>query len=503
MRSSSKTGCNLARRAFLLGAGGLVAAGAGGGLTWLGLKRAGLLHAGDEAARSFTGRSAEVQKPAYAMPGPFPGRVVEVNHPDAVDQHNKIQGRTVHEMMNRGMCELTGADLPQHPEKESVIAVDAWKRFFQPGDVVGIKVNPVGFKQPWMPSRVVSAISNPEVVIEIVNGLKSVGLKAQDIIVFERYANEFRNAGYEALMRTRPLDGVRWYAASSGYDNTQLDVEGFGQGSDRTDRHVVGYDPDSYVHMGFCDPEADGKDDRRFRSHLSMVVAKMVNKFVTIPVLKDHRSAGVTMALKNMSHGMNNNVARSHLPKQTRGGWTSEAAEYGPNQCNTFIPTAVNQELMRQKATLHIMDGLIGVYEGGPGGWNASWGTWRYKSLFFATDPVAMDHVGWDIIDAKRAAEGWRPVAQMGLTYDSDAAKLSARLAVLAAQRPLEGLALGHASSNLLAARGSEAFDRRTPEHVMLAGRIGLGKFAANEIDHRPLAWDPSSKRWRDSKHHA
>ena len=37
-------------------------------------------------------------------------------------------------MMTRGLCELTG-------EKEETAA---WKRFFAPGDTVGIKVSPVG-----------------------------------------------------------------------------------------------------------------------------------------------------------------------------------------------------------------------------------------------------------------------------------------------------------------------------------------------------------------------
>src|SRR5262249_36961496 len=157
----------------------------------------------------------------------------------------------------------------------------------------------------------------------------------------------------------------------------------------------------------------DQKDERRFRSHLSIIVTRLVNKLITIPILKDHRSAGVTLALKNLSHGMNNNVAPSHLPRFVHGGVANQANPPrgdGPNQCNVFIPAAVNQEALRRKAVLHIMDGLIGVYEGGPGSWNATWATWPHRSLFFATDPVAMDHVGWDIIDAKRAQEGWRPV---------------------------------------------------------------------------------------------
>src|SRR5262249_21173826 len=130
----------------------------------------------------------------------------------------------------------------------------------------------------------------------------------------------------------------------------------------------------------------------------------------------------------NLSHGLNNNVARSHIRAVTR----LDEKVSDPNQCNTFIPTAAGHTLIREKATLHIMDGLIGVYEGGPGCWNPTWATWPYRSLFFATDPVAMDHVGWDILDAKRAQEGWQPVSHMGKVYHTPAGTLSPRLAALA-----------------------------------------------------------------------
>jgi uncharacterized protein (DUF362 family) len=195
-------------------------------------------------------------------------------------------------------------------------------------------------------------------------------------------------------------------------------------------------------------------------------VTSMVNKIITIPVLKDHRSAGVTLALKNLSHGMNNNVARSHLPSIYRLGDRRSA----PNQCNTFIPTAAGQLALRQKATLHILDGLIGVYEGGPGSWNQTWATWPRQSLFFATDPVALDHVGWDIIDNKRMERGWLPVAMMGQ------------------------LQLAGDPSPVLRAKGTSAtpqkleqFDRRQPEHIILGGTIGLGVFDAQQIEHRVI----------------
>jgi uncharacterized protein (DUF362 family) len=469
MASSAYGGCcGITRRGFLVGAGTGLAAGAT--LTWLGLRQWKASH--PETAAPFTGRSREVTNPGDAMPGPFPGRVIEVHGQDAVNSSHEINPEAVKTMMACGMTELTGADHPQ----------EAWRRFFEPGDVVGIKVNPVGQKQ----NGHVGAISSPAVLIEVVEGLKSAGVKAKDMVVFERYANEFRQAGYEQVMSTRPMDGVRWYASGAGYDNAQLDIEGYDSRQQRRDRdpHVVGYDPDVFVHMGFAQPDAEfAKDDRRFRSHLSLIVTTMVNKIVTIPVLKDHRSAGITLALKNMSHGMNNNVARSHIGTVYR----LSDRKSGPNQCNTFISTAASQPILRQKATLHVLDGLIGVYEGGPGSWNRTWGTWQQKSLFFATDPVALDHVGWDLIDNKRAEKGWLPVAMMGQLQLGATEGLSPRLALLAAKGALDGASLAAAGLQTQTGPNAEQFDRRQPEHVILAGTIGLGIFDARQIEHRVI----------------
>jgi uncharacterized protein (DUF362 family) len=456
----------ITRRGLLVGAGAGLAAGVP--LGWLGLKGFQALDHGGPAVASST------RPPEYGMPGRYPGRVIEVRARDAVNPKNEINGAAVHRLVGRGLCELTGAG---HPE-------DAWRSFFEPGDVVGIKVNPVGRKRT--PRETGShrpetgSISSFEVVLEVVAGLKSAGVPAKNIIVFERYADEFRQTGYEALMRTRPMDGVHWYAASSGYSDHQLSLDGDAGG----DRHVVGYDRDVFVSMGFAAPQHSARDERRFRSHLSLVVSQMVNKFITIPCLKDHRSAGVTLALKNMSHGMNNNVARSHVGTLYRpGGLTST-----PNQCGTFIPTAVAQEPIRKKATLHILDGLIGVYEGGPGSWNATWATWRRQSLLFATDPVAMDVVGWDIIDTKRAQEGWLPVSRMGNVQGVPAVSLSPRLAAQAALGTPEAaaLALARHQERLGHLHGGE-FDRRQPEHIFLAGLLGLGRWDAREIEHRAV----------------
>ena len=64
------------------------------------------------------------------------------------------------------MMELTGA----------TDAVEAWKSFFEPGDVVGVKMNPVG--NPL-------ANSSSELMLEVIDGLKAAGVKTKDIIVFK------------------------------------------------------------------------------------------------------------------------------------------------------------------------------------------------------------------------------------------------------------------------------------------------------------------------------
>ena len=69
----------------------------------------------------------------FGMPGPYPGRVIAVEHSGCIAS-GVYRPEPVRQMMERGMKELTGAPSWQ----------DAWRSFFEKGDVVGIKVSPVG-----------------------------------------------------------------------------------------------------------------------------------------------------------------------------------------------------------------------------------------------------------------------------------------------------------------------------------------------------------------------
>ncbi len=330
-----------------------------------------------------------------AMPGPYRGRVVAVEHPGSIVK-GVFQAQPINQMMQKGMMELTGA--PDAPS--------AWRRFFEPGDVVGIKLNPVG-----MPH----VISCAEVVREIIRGLESAGVRRRDIVVYDRYRDQFFQAGFDKWLP----EGVRTSYAAPQYDEVQQAIEG--------------YDPDHYMDMALTLPGQDIGNATARRSYAARFITQEVNKLVNLALLKDHQSAGVTLALKNLSHGLVNNVFRSHSTGTL-------------NACGAFIPAAVSIPVIRNKTVLHILDGIKGVFHGGP--FARPQFVWEHKTMYFATDPVALDRVCWKVIDARRVAAGLKPVAE----------------------------ALPDQFSTFL---------RRQPEHVEIAGAIGLGEWDEKKIDLR------------------
>jgi len=341
--------------------------------------------------------SSKTPASKLAMPGPYRGRVVAVHHPASI-----VSGRfgagPLREMMTRGMTELTGAGS----------AAEAWKLFVEPGDVVGIKVNPVGSPH---------VISSPEVLGEIIAGLRSAGIKPQDIVVYDRYRRQFLGAGFDKWLPEK----VRWSSATEDYDEIQQRIEG--------------YDPDHYLDMALTRPGFDVDNVTARRSYAAKFITQEVNKLVNLAVLKDHQSAGVTLALKNLSHGLVNNVSRSLATKTL-------------NACGSFIPAVVALPVIRNKTVLHILDGVKALYHGGPGARPQF--VWEHKTIYFATDPVALDRIGWEEIDNKRVSAGMPPIAM---------------------DRPDQ----------------FATFLNRQPEHVEIAGALGLGEWDRAKIDLRTV----------------
>jgi uncharacterized protein (DUF362 family) len=332
------------------------------------------------------------------MPGPFPGRVIAVAHPGCITG-GAYQAGPVRKMLEKGMTALTGA--PSW--------TDAWRTLFEKGDVVGIKVCPVGGP---------TLCSDATVLHGVLDGLQEAGVPAGDVIVFNRYRQEALDAGIDKWVP----QGVRMGFASEAYNDIQLDMEG--------------YDPDHFMEMALIKPGENLNDPHYRRSYVSKIVTSQINKLINLPVLKHHQSAGVTIALKNMSHGMVNNVNRSHLTPTN-------------NACGIFIPSVVSLPVIREKAVLHICDGVKASYHGGPSARPQY--MWEHKTMYFATDPVALDKTGLQAIDAKRA------------------------------QMKMASVALSKPDAD------SHYFNCQV-EHIEIAGSLGLGVFDDKKIDVQRFA---------------
>jgi hypothetical protein len=280
------------------------------------------------------------------MPGPYPGRVVSVKSDSCVDTSTgAARDDIVREMMARGMRTLTGAST----------TAGAWRRFFEPSDIVGIKVNCGGYPH---------CVSSYEIVAEVVRQLMGIDVPAPQIHVYERFQNQMDEVNYAPHLP----DGVQIVAA------------------ERANRNVdnSGYDPATYLEADFF-----GEEDTR--SNLMRLVSHRLTKIINIPNMKDHGATGVTGCLKNIAYGSFSNVARTH--------------QRGKSHTYSVVGALAAIEPLRSRTTLQIMDGLRGVWHGGPFA-----RTTRYvfypRQIMFGTDPVAIDRLLLDIIENERRAHG-------------------------------------------------------------------------------------------------
>lgn len=345
------------------------------------------------AASLAQSQSSAAPQHSPGMPGPYPGRVIAVEHSECIVS-GVYQPQPVKQMIDRGMTSLTGAPTAQ----------DAWRSLFTKGDVVGIKVSPVG--GPGLCSDI-------SVMHSIMDGLNQAGVPDSSIVIFNRYREEAVDCGMDKWVRP----GARFAAASPRYDNVQLDMDG--------------YDANHFMELAIVKPGDDPNNPRSRRSYVAKVVTTQVNKVINLPVLKHHQSAGVTITLKNMSHGFVNNVNRSHMTPTA-------------NACGIFIPSVVSLPIIRQKVVLHIVDAVRASYHGGPSGKPQF--IWEPKTMFFGTDPVSLDKTGLKVIDAKRREVGMPSIALS--KPDSASHYLNCQV-----------------------------------EHIEIAGMLGLGMFADDKIN--------------------
>src|SRR5437870_11678614 len=104
--------------------------------------------AGSAQALARAARAESKGEPSHlGIPGLYKGRVVAVQDPGVLVSGH-YQAEAVRRMMRLGMKELTGAGG----------WADAWRRFFEPWELVGINVNTVGRPNVILYGTVVQAL---------------------------------------------------------------------------------------------------------------------------------------------------------------------------------------------------------------------------------------------------------------------------------------------------------------------------------------------------------
>lgn len=340
-------------------------------------------------------------------------------------------------MVDRLVLAVTG--------KETTAA--AWRSLVAPTDVVGIKISATG--QAF-------GATHRAVVARIVQGLEEAGVPRDNILVWDRDADDLRAAGYlERDGKTSAfLCPVLSIPPKYGYDPKDtysapylgkliwgdLLFKGFEVPADASlikPESPAAPIVDPLARRGKTNPGAaaptpnegpklrmasSGPDENLSSlSHYCTILSHRVTKIINVPVFADSSYAGIGGALYNVTIPNVDNWRRLVGPPQ-----------YG----QTAIPEMYSDPQLGGKVVLNITDALIAQIAGGPQ--FAPLYARHLATLYASKDAVALDAV------LLRYLEVWRSQAQLP---------------------PLGDMAA----------------------HVRAAADIGLGNAAAEKIDVRAL----------------
>jgi len=185
--------------------------------------------------------------------------------------------------------------------------------------------------------------------------VEEAGVPRERIVIWDRHSDDLESAGFRVITEGRR---PRCYGNDVGGYESELAVWG-----------SVG-------------------------SLLSSTLVRTCSVVINLPVLKDHGIAGVSIAMKNL-FGAVHNPNKYHL-----------------NVGNPYVADVFMLPPIRSKVRLTICEAVVAQYEGGPP-YMPQW-CWPMNSLILGCDPVALDSVGWQIIEEKRKEKGLKPLAAAG-----------------------------------------------------------------------------------------
>jgi len=305
------------------------------------------------------------RRPFYDPP-PNPGRVVHIRNADAttwsgeIDYWNYLDQATVDSMVEQGLKELTG----------EATAVDAWQQLipnYQTGQKVAIKVNFNNTRECDSTVVAIDALIQP--VNAVAKGLTAMGVAPADICVYDAVR----------AIPNRFVAGDQY--GMSFYDGWLDDFCRIEAEFTAVPENRVQFYPPVTISM-----------PAEYVTNVLMNATYLIN----MPIMKGgHSLAGVTLGFKNhfgsisTCSGLHNYVDVVHKPPEYR-------TDYNP------LIDLIGSPLIGGKTVLTIGDALFAArrFSMPPVPWTTFDGQLP-NSLFFATDPVAVDCLMHDLLIAE------------------------------------------------------------------------------------------------------
>ncbi len=185
--------------------------------------------------------------------------------------------------------------------------------------------------------------THAELVRVIISQLEQIGIPLKNIIILDRSDRDLKRAGFKI---STSRSGVR----CGGNDS-------------------LGYDSNLLIH-------------KMIGSMISKVIVE-ADAIINLPVLKDHGIVGVSAAMKNF-FGVIHNPNKYHL-----------------NVGDPFIADLCSHSYIKDKVRITICDAITAQYEGGPP-FMPQYAK-NDNSILISQDMVALDRIGWFLIEKWRA----------------------------------------------------------------------------------------------------
>lgn len=291
-----------------------------------------------------------------------------------------------------------------HTGKRSV--AEAWRTMVSPKDTVGLKISTAGGPLLGTHRALVEAV---------IDGLTEAGVPPRQIILWDKHEDQMINAGYVPM---QPPAGWRCLAVipGAGFDGGKFyfhelagqliwgDRDFVGRAEQKDDviqRLLKSAAADSKNPAASPDPSADSAKPPATppqvsnRSYFTRILTRDITKLINLPVLSDHDRIGVWGAVSSLALGSVDNHRRFLADNEAAGRGIAEILEH---------------EAIQSKIILHIMDGLIGQYAGGPA-FHANYAG-SPGLIMISRDPVALDTLALERIQDGRRLRNVVPVPE-------------------------------------------------------------------------------------------